>query len=377
MEINKADYLVAKMKSSYEGVKNDTVEITEEEYRSISKYKKLIDDEEDPITKPDPIYDNPLQENEFNTITYISYEKLKISDEVGKWEYITDDDFDANIISHEFIQENIEEPGQGKIIFDNNLHNIPNNAFENNKLLLEMHLPNIIKKIGNNVFYDCILLENINIPNYVESIGNSCFFGCVSLTSIVLHNNVTLLGSHCFSQCSALKSIQLSNKLTEIKNNTFSLCRSLSQINIPDSVTSIGGSAFSGCNLSSIDLSTINIHTIDSFAFSENYGLLSIKLPNTIKIIETYAFSNTKIESIIIPESTLFIGQYSLASIDLKIIIINSNHCKIPNNPFGSYDMRYLESIYVPDEALEYYTTETYLSHYIDKVKPLSELPNE
>ena len=118
--VNKGQYYAAKIQQQYRSIINETEEITEEEYQLLSKYKKLIDDEEDPITKPDPIYDNPLQENEFNTITYISYEKLKISDEVGKWEYSIEDDFDANIISHEFIQENIEEPGQGKIIFDNN-----------------------------------------------------------------------------------------------------------------------------------------------------------------------------------------------------------------------------------------------------------------
>jgi len=92
----------------------------------------------------------------------------------------------------------------------------------------------------------------------VTHIGDSAFNGNKSLVSVTVPNSVTSIGSGAFSGCTNLNSVTMPNSVTSIGSSAFSGCTGLTSINIPSSVTSIGGSAFSGCtNLTSVTIPDI------------------------------------------------------------------------------------------------------------------------
>ena len=59
---------------------------------------------------------------------------------------------------------------------------IGDNAFENNRDLLSVKLPNSITSIGKKSFRDCYSLTTINIPKSVKTIGDEAFSGCNNIS---------------------------------------------------------------------------------------------------------------------------------------------------------------------------------------------------
>ena len=105
-----------------------------------------------------------------------------------------------------------------------------------------------VTSIGNNAFENCSGLTSVTIPNSVTSIGYRAFYGCSGLTSVTIPNSVTSIGDRAFSGCSGLTSLTIGNSVTIIGSEAFYGCYSLTSLTIPNSVTSIGNSAFKGCS---------------------------------------------------------------------------------------------------------------------------------
>ncbi|MDE7296749.1 MAG: leucine-rich repeat domain-containing protein [Clostridia bacterium] len=58
--------------------------------------------------------------------------------------------------------------------------------------------------IGNDAFYGCNSLIDITIPQSVKKIGSYAFWGCGSLTSIIIPYGVTSIENDAFGGCSSL-----------------------------------------------------------------------------------------------------------------------------------------------------------------------------
>ena len=184
-------------------------------------------------------------------------------------------------------------------------------------------LPDDITSIGSYAFYDCTGLASITIPDSVKSIGDYAFCTCTGLTSIAIPDNVTNIGDYVFRGCTGLAMISVSNKnqkydsrnncnaiietennilmvgckntlipdnITSIDSYAFYNCKGLISVTIPDSVTSIGSFAFDGCT----DLTDVTIPDgvtcINSWTFSFCSSLTSIKIPNSVTTIDYGSF---------------------------------------------------------------------------------------
>ena len=84
-------------------------------------------------------------------------------------------------------------------------------AFENERYLESIEIPDNVTSIGKNAFFNCISLTSVEIPDGVTSIGGSAFYYCNSLTSVVIPDSVTSIGEYAFLNCGKLTSVTFEN----------------------------------------------------------------------------------------------------------------------------------------------------------------------
>ncbi len=176
-------------------------------------------------------------------------------------------------------------------------------------------------------------ITKVVIENGVTNIGDDAFRFCNSLKSITIPDSVTSIGSYAFYSCDSLASINIPASVTSIGIYAFYDCDSLANITIPDSVTSIGTYAFCNC----VSLESITVDEDNAKYSSDAFGVLfnkdkteliqypignartEYKIPNSVTIIGTYAFSSCdSLESITFGENSQLksIGSYAFYSCD-------------------------------------------------------------
>ena len=140
-------------------------------------------------------------------------------------------------------------------------------------------------------------------------------------------------------------------------DGAFAYCSQLSSINIPESLTSIPNMAFNGCALSSIEIPE-NITSIGYWAFSGCSSASYVSLPSSLTQLGEGAFKECG---------------------SLRYVLVNA-----VRPPEGTPNMDWSTSgsgrftpfsgpIYVPDESVETYKTDTYFSEYKNQIRPMSE----
>lgn len=223
-------------------------------------------------------------------------------------------------------------------------------------------IPNSVTCIGYYAFANCAgLTGELVIPNTVINIKDLAFYGCTGLTgTLIIPNSVTSIGYYAFANCAGLTALELGNGVLFIGKLAFANCTGLTgQLVIPNSVTSIGEGAFSHCeglvsvtfeensklseipaklfefcrNLKELSLSN-GIVKICKYIIYACHNLTKINIPNTVEIIEIYAFYYSGLNSIYIPSSVTQIGYGILSNCnELTSIIVSSE-----NNFYNSND---------------------------------------
>ncbi len=284
--------------------------------------------------------------------------------------------------------------GIKKIIIENGVTSIGNNAFESCTNLESITIPNSVKSIGGSALADCGSLKSITIPDSVVSIGEAAFMltgiesitipdsvtsidnftfcGCTSLTSITLPDSVTNIGISAFENCSSIESVTIPASVKNIDNGVFLGCSSLRSISInsnnpnysdlngilfnkdktqiicypaaktnasyiiPDSATSIGDYAFEGCK--SLESVTIpdSVVVISYYAFKNCSGLTSITIPDSVKYLADETFYGcSSLKSVKIPDSVTGIGcNVFFGCTSLESVTIPNSVTSMRNFPF-------------------------------------------
>lgn len=138
-------------------------------------------------------------------------------------------------------------------------------------------------------------MTQVSTATSVVSIGDSAFQQCVSLRTVDLPS-VHYLGQSACAACANLSEINLSGALTFIGASAFRGCNALTYMVVPDAVTYIGASAFYSIP-----------ETQDSISSSPSQ-LREVELSDAVTYIESEAFRQTSLQSVVIPRSVTYIG---------------------------------------------------------------------
>lgn len=223
------------------------------------------------------------------------------------------------------------------ITLPDNITEIGSQAFSGCDNLQSIKFSKGLTELPNYICYSCTQLINVEIPEGIKSIDFSAFAGSSRLSKIKLPESLTSLGAGAFSS-SGLTEIIIPSGINILANNVFYGCKYLKQVVIPGTIKTIGGEAFSGCSgLESIIIED-GVESIGGRAFSGCNSLTEVKLPKSIKNIES-AFSDCKyLETVSMTECNLrtlgvnaFSGCSSLENITLPDSLTSIEQCAFAN----------------------------------------------
>ena len=183
-----------------------------------------------------------------------------------------------------------------------------------------------VTSIGNNAFKKCTKLASVTIPDTVKSIGINAFWYCTSLSEINIPDSVTTICRYAFEGCGSLKSISIPDSVIRIAEGAFSSCTSLTNIDISPNHPVY---AFNnGMLISKKDMTLVQFF---------GQGFETCDIPWGIKKIGGSAFEETKLSSVIIPDSVTSIGNYAFRDMkNLKEITIPDSVTDIDPEAFAN-----------------------------------------
>lgn len=165
-------------------------------------------------------------------------------------------------------------------------------AFRNNEKLKNVTIPDSYTKIFSSAFENCIALERVTFSGAgLEVIEELAFSGCSELAVVEFGGEgLKTISSQCFSGCSKLVSINMPNSVSKIGVGAFFGCRSLNITKLPSSLKVIEMQSFAGTAIVSLDIS--GIEAIYNQAFWGTTTLTTIKNPDSLKTVGSYAFGS-------------------------------------------------------------------------------------
>ena len=155
---------------------------------------------------------------------------------------------------------------------------------------------------------DSVLLKyngtdsTVIIPNTVKHLS-SAFMGNETIKDVTVPDSVYTVGCAAFSS-SSVSRVELGNNVVEIGDSAFAYCYELHYVNIPESVKLIDSYAFSSCaGLNYIKLGK-NVETIADNAFFRSTQFSYIYIPKSVKTLGDHAFTDCNYLSHVYYEGT-------------------------------------------------------------------------
>ena len=232
---------------------------------------------------------------------------------------------------------------------------ISGSAFERNKKIKSVVIPDTVLTIGDYAFMYCENLESITMSDGLQSIGKYAFYGAYA-ESIEIPDSVEYIGSAAFGGCSRMISVKLPRNLNNIGTNPFEDCTSLQTLIMPESnvrfrvedgvlyggralicypagltdktftipsrVERIFNYSFSGCMLEEVIIPW-GVENIGAGAFASCENLKTVNIPSSVESIEAFTFMNcNNLESILIPGSITSIDDTAFMNTENVTVIV-------------------------------------------------------
>lgn len=176
-----------------------------------------------------------------------------------------------------------------------------------------------VTAVGEYAFSQCEELTSVKLPNSIETIRIFAFEGCPKLTKVNLPEGLLYIDDCAFYLDSLLTDVKFPETLIHIGSRAFENCTSITSVRIPKSVNSILQNPFVNCS----GIKTIVVDKDNKYYDSYNgsnvivdksnnkllTGCQSSVIPDGVTRIEEWAFANSGIKSVVIPNSVKTIGR--------------------------------------------------------------------
>ena len=219
-------------------------------------------------------------------------------------------------------------------------------------------IPDGVKVIGNSAFISCFGMSGdmepveMTIPGSVEVIEFQAFTGFFSLMTLKLSEGLKKIDSKAFSGC-GIKELVIPASVTEISAEAFSACDSIRTIKVKrgnkvyDSrkgcnaiIETATDKLIVGCCSTSIPE---GVKEIEEFAFSET-DIKEIKFPSTLEMIGAHAFFNCKsLKDVVIPGNVRSVGFSAFTASGVERVVVENGVEEIGSGAFSSCkNLRYV-----------------------------------
>ena len=200
---------------------------------------------------------------------------------------------------------------------------IADNAFEGNKTMMTVNIPDTVTSIGDKAFFECEKLNGVTIPASVQSIGIGAFAGCDKGLSFAVDKANPVYTT-------------IDQILYNKKTKTLVCCprgKELLENTIPNGIIEIGEYSFyQHTNELEIDYIPNSIDIIKSHAF-EDCEMVFYEQKLSVDTIESYAFSKCQIEITPISEHAYiqanYIREYAFYDCQLLLPNIFQTECEL------------------------------------------------
>ena len=267
----------------------DTESETEESTEDTESVEEELETEEIKVATPSNLEKPEELKPELMTLREVVYGEWNDSED-GNWQFLPSEDGTCSIkpLSDAMKTGAVVIPEE---VDGFTITSIGASAYESNRNITSIVIPDSIKEIGENAFKGATKIANFEAIG-VEKIGSGAFYNCTGLVSFNAPNAIEL-GDGVLEKCTKLKSVSIGASI--IPANQFKGCTALTDYDFTN-IETIGDSAFYGCKLlSGIDLS--GVKRIEDSAFRGCTGLTSLSL-NGVDSIGSQAFYNTGLTSI-------------------------------------------------------------------------------
>ncbi len=224
---------------------------------------------------------------------------------------------DCTLVSYSGDEKNIILPSFSR---NRKLTGIGEGAFEGNLSLISIRMPDTVVEVGEGVFKNCKQLKEVHLSERIASLPENIFFGCRNLSIINIPDDLSTIPGMLLIHSCPIK-IHIGKNVREIKNRAFhSSC--LQEVSVDKEnpyfisdgkgIYTKNGSKFVSLLVKSREYKIKEgVLRIGKHAFENSTEIKEIVLPDSLKIIEDYAFFSTEITTVELPENLEKIGKQS------------------------------------------------------------------
>lgn len=205
----------------------------------------------------------------------------------------------------------VEVPG---IVGETPVVAIGENAFASRQDILQVILPDSIRRIEKSAFRECSAMVKINLPDNLREIGEFAFQKCSQLSEVNLPANLETLGNCSFDGCACLKQVALPEGIIKLDGGQFRNCSQLERIEFSAKIQRLDGTAFCGCfqlQKWDVDLNNPYLRVEGPFLMTADGKELlctlprvsgAVVMPSGLEVIGPYAFQCcTRLTSVTLP----------------------------------------------------------------------------
>ena len=249
--------------------------------------------------------------------------------------------------------------GQHYAVVPPGVTSVGRKAFAKNKDIRHVVISEGVKYIEEEAFLECTNLKSISLPSSLLLIGY-CAFDESGIANVHLPQGLRFIGNFAFSSCENLRTLRLPPAIQFIGSGAFFDCTELTEVTSDNSsFTIVDGVLFDSNNC----LTWANAHSekVDvSMATAINKGALDnsscteLRFTDNLKVISDYAFYNSQIRSIWLPDTTINIMDNAFEGCSEDLVI----HYRAKDFDVAKFTADYHSTLERSDEAIELTTGE-------------------